>query len=231
MITIFNFFNYTNNPIVKYTVNQYKDKQVLTLDDCMPDIMKLRHSKFCYENNLRSRIGNQLRLYYASISDDFIYVDADSLVYNIDDLEMGNCAPASLNYNDGSYFRANKETDWVKYYVDLYQTNTTIGDIGNEMVYSRYKYKVPTQKLNFVHFYVSCFNKFARNNPDLTEILYTRNRDYAFNKYKGPIWLFDENYGRVTNTRIFHTGNIIPFDVFKEQLQYSLQRELKFTEV
>ena len=116
MITLFNFFDYLKNPIAEYVVGFYKNKTILTLEDCLPDILKLKNSKMAYEKNKLSFIGDELRLFYASISEDFIYCDIDSLV-DIDSLKM-DCS--CENGNEGSYFRANKETSWVKYYLDVY---------------------------------------------------------------------------------------------------------------
>lgn len=226
MITIFNFFDYAKNPIVEYCLSHKKDKQVLTLDDCMDDIMKLRHSRFCYENNLRVRIGNELRLYYASISDDFTYCDADCLVENESELKMNHCFGVKGQfYNDGSYFRANRDTDWVKYYLDVYENNH-IGDVGTHKVYMGFRHNIPTQIINHTHFYVGCFNRF----PKMDKIYYTNSKERAL-QFDKPVWLFDGITGRVTNCRIYHTTEKLPLDVFKEQLIYSQGKQVEFEEI
>lgn len=232
MITIFDFYNYSNNPIVQFCLSKYIDKQILSIDDCLQDILKLKHSQYCYDNDFRVRIGNELRLYYASISDDFIYVDADSWVENIEDLKMNHCygeiIQGRLIYNDGSYFRANKNTDWVNYYVNIYENNE-IGNKGTSIVYCKFPYKIPTQKLNHTHFYISCFNRFARNFPLTEKIYYTYDYRKALD-FKRPIWLFDGNTGRITNTKIFHTTTKLPFEVFKDQLKFSFDNNCLFFE-
>lgn len=226
MVTFFNFFDYAENPIVEYCLSQAKDKRVLTLDDCMDDIMKLRHSRFCYENDLRIRIGNELRLYYASISDDFTYMDSDCVVRNIEDLEMGRChGGPGVFHNDGSYFRANRDIPFVNFYVNVYENNE-IGNVGTAAVYRKYPFEVPTQMLDHTHFYVSCFGKF----PKVDKIYWTHdyNKALAFDK---PIWLFDGKPGCVTNRRIYHTTDDLPFEVFKAQLDFSQGRKMEYVEV
>lgn len=193
----------------------------------MADIMKLRHSRFCYENNLRVRIGNELRLYYATQSDDFIYVDADSLVENIQDLKMNMTCRSPYGFNEGSYFRANKDTDWCRFYVNVYETDLEIGDNPTATVYKKYPFTVPLQDLNYTHFYVSIFNRF----PKVDKILYTDDYNKA-NESRQPVWCFDVRPGFITNGRIFHTTHKLPFEVFKEQLMYSQQNSnLKFEEI
>ena len=226
MITFFNFYNYDKNPIVEYCLSFYKDKQLLSLNDCLADILRLRHSKFCYENDYKSYIGDELRLYYASISDDFIYVDCDSFVKNINELKINYACPTKNQVKEGSYFRADKNTQWVKYYLDVYENNE-IGKKGNITVHNIFPFEIPTQKLDYVHFYTSCFNRFPKQNT----IYYTNNYKKAldFNK---PIWCFDNKEGVITNNRIFHTTDKLPFEIFKEQLRYSLNdMNLRFEEI
>lgn len=226
MITFFNFYNYDKNPIVEYCLSFYKDKQLLSLNDCLADILRLRYSRFCYENDYKSYIGDELRLYYASISDDFIYVDCDSLVKNINELKMNYACPTKNQVNEGSYFRANKNTQWIKHYLDVYENNE-IGKKGNITVHNIFPFEIPTQKLDYVHFYTSCFNRF----PKQDTIYYTKDYKKAldFNK---PIWCFDDKEGVITNNRIFHTTDKLPFEIFKEQLRYSLDNtNLKFEEI
>ena len=210
MITLFNFFDYLKNPIAEYVVGFYKNKTILTLEDCLPDILKLKNSKMAYEKKKLSFIGDELRLFYAHISEDFIYCDIDSLV-DIDSLKM-DCS--CENGNEGSYFRANKETSWVKYYLDVYENK--INDvIGNLDVHNAYPFQIPVQKLNYIHFYISQFYNFPKSDV----IYYTFNNEVA-KKFNKPIWIFDDKEGLTVNRKFFHTTNKLPLEIFKEQIKY-----------
>ena len=219
MITTFNFFDYHKNPIVQWIMGFYNDIQILTLSDCMSDIMKLRHSRLSLENDKKSFIGDELRLYYASISNDFIYVDSDCLVQNINELDMNCvCLDEKGKTNDGSYFRANSETEWVRYYLKIYETKD-VGRLCNYQVHKAYPTYIPTQKLEHDHFFINRFSRFPKQNI----IYYTYNSDVP-KTFDKPIWLLSPNYR--TNgdiTKSFNISSHIPEEVFIEQLKYSMQ--------
>ena len=74
--TLLNISNYIENPIANFCISKYEHKKIYTLDDVMPDIQKLKHSKYVLEHNCgMSLLGDQLRLYLASKQDNFLYVD------------------------------------------------------------------------------------------------------------------------------------------------------------
>lgn len=226
---VFDFFNYSKNPVVAYCLQQYPDKQILTLKDCLPDIMKLKHSRYCYEHDLRSMIGNELRLYYATVSDDFVYVDADSIVYNLDSLQMDCACPNEHRkqlVNEGGYFRANKNTEWCKFYVDLYEHNPSIINQDSAIVYTRYPFNIPVQELDHVHYYVNRFNKF----PKSSVIYYTKDKQKAMS-FDKPIWCFGKSH-IIISDRVYMIHDSLPIEVFKEQLRYSMQdNKLEFKEL
>lgn len=228
--TFFNFFNYLENPIVQYVMSFYKDKIILTEKDCIEDIMKLKHSRYAYENKRYSFIGDSLRLYYAAISDDFLYIDADCLVNHPEEIKM-DCACYDTNIefiNEGGYFRANKNTQWVRELFNLYQ-NVKDEDLTKSMFWyhENIKSEIKTQTVDFTHFYVN----FLREAPNTKEIFYTYNTESDFNKTH---FVFDDRgcIAYMFKYRVFHMAKNLPLDVFKEQLKYTLKRDdLIFTEI
>lgn len=217
MIT-FNFFDYHSNPIVQWVLSHYKDVQVLTLNDCLPDIMKLRHSRLSYEQDKRSFIGDELRLYYASKSTDFLYVDSDCLVHNIAELRMHNaCLDSKGRVNDGSYFRANQDTEWVRHYLNVYETKE-LGWACNYNVHKAFPISVPTQYLEHDHFFLNRFKRF----PKVDVVYYTYDPEVP-KTFDKPVWLFSPLY-RATGeiTKFWPISDVLPEEVFKEQLRYSL---------
>lgn len=221
MITTFNFYDYHKNPIVQWIMGFYKDIQILTLSDCLSDIMQLRHSRLSFEKGKKSFIGDELRLFYASKSSDFVYVDSDCLVRDIEQLKMDCvCSDDKGMTNDGSFFRANSETKWVHHYLEVYETK----DVGwncNYHVHQRYPTDIPTQKLEHDHFFL---NKFARF-PKQSVIYYTYNEEVP-KTFGKPIWLLSPMYRTSGNiTKSFNISNNIPEEVFIEQLKYSMQSD------
>ena len=145
-------------------------RRILTEKDLLPYIMNLRHSKWAWENKLYNYVGDELRLYLASISDDFLYIDADVVVENIKDIKM-DCCPR--NKNNGTYFRANKNTEWVKYYLDIYETEE-IGKATNMMVFDRYPYPIPLQNdIKYCHYFTSFWERWKKRDMNIRhEILF-----------------------------------------------------------
>jgi hypothetical protein len=160
-VTVSFLFNgYENNPIVKKCC-EVTPRQVLTLSDLLPIILKLRHSRWAYENKMWSFIGDELRLYLASISDDFIYIDGDVTIENPEDIKM-DCMPQNLN--NGTYFRANRSTEWVKYYLNLYETED-IRDTVNYEVFKKWQFPIPTQNdIIYKHYFTSFWERYKRRN-------------------------------------------------------------------
>jgi len=216
MVT-FNFFDYHNNPIVRWIMGMYNDVQVLTIEDCLPDIMKLRHSRLSYEQNKRSFIGDELRLFYASQAKDFVYVDSDCLVYQIEKLKMHHvCQDARGRTNDGSFFRANAETEWVQHYLRVYETK----DVGwhcNYDVHRMFPTSIPVQQLEHDHFFLNRFDRF----PKVDTVYYTYDPEVP-KTFGKPIWLMSPNHrstGEITKS--WPISSVLPEEVFIEQIRYS----------
>ena len=154
----FVFNGYENNPIVKMCLAQ-QPRCIMTEKDLMPYIRKLRYSKWAWENGLWSFVGDELRLYFASMLDDFLYIDADVIVENPDDIKM-DCVPPDLN--NGTFFRANKNTPWVKYYLNLYEKED-VGRMVNYRVFKTYPYEMPVQdNIRYKHFYTSFWERYRK---------------------------------------------------------------------
>ena len=134
-------------------------RHVLTEKELLPIIMKLRHSRWAYENKLWSYVGDELRLYLALQSDDFIYIDADCTVENPKQIKMDCCPP---DLNNGTFFRANRNTAWVKYYFNLYETEN-IGKVVNYTLFRRKPYPIPTQSdVIYRHYYTSFLERWKK---------------------------------------------------------------------
>lgn len=159
MIVVFNYDNYLKNPVAEYCVSQLQSPTILTLDDIMPDIQKLHHARESYENvyikknrkSLPSFIGDQIRLYYSLIYDDYFYCDADVFITKeIQDKIWANknCiyySPEKHEINNGTFFCSDKGCEFNKYYFDLYE-NKDLKDMTNMNVYFTYPYKVNYEK-------------------------------------------------------------------------------------
>lgn len=224
--------NYQENPIVKFCLEKYPEKNIITekeIRECLP---YCKHSKWAFENQRWNFAGDQVRLFLAMQSDDFTYVDGDSWVRNLDNLKMGSlCLENDGKTNDGSYFRANKDTEWVKHYYEVYN-NLPEGGYGlvNYDIHEKYPVRMPTQKLNYTHFYTSWFNRISKKLTSPT-LCYTMFRDRAqaeIMKGHNVLW-----FGPTAGDTYYSKYNaflwqylFIPIDLFQAQLDYSCGRHI-----
>lgn len=168
MITSFVFNAYEKNPIARMCLEK-QPRHILSEKELLPIIMKLRHSKWAYENKQWSFVGDELRLYLASISDDFLYVDADCIIDNPEDIKMNCCPP---NLNNGTFFRANKNTEWVKYYLDIYEKNE-IKNTVNYVLFQQYPYRIPIQNnIRYTHFFTSFWERWKNRDKNKKHEIY-----------------------------------------------------------
>ena len=159
MIAIFNYDNYLENPVAKFCVSQLPNPTIFTLDDLMPDIQKLHHARESFKNvyerkngfSQPSFIGDQIRLYYSLLYDNYLYCDAD--VYLSPEVqktiwENKNCVYYGEDVreiNNGTFFCSDRGCEFNQYYFDLYE-NKDLKDLTNVNVYFRYPYKLDYEK-------------------------------------------------------------------------------------
>ena len=190
----FDFNGYENNPIVRMCLKT--PRHILTEKELLPTIMKLRHSRWAYENKLGSYVGDELRLYLALQSDDFIYIDADCTVENPQQIKMDCCPP---NLNNGTFFRANRNTAWVKYYYNLYESRD-IGKVVNYNLFKRSPFPIPTQSdIKYRHYFTSFWERFKKRDlskrhdfyfdteNNVRRIIYKDREEWHY--YKGCEWI------------------------------------------
>lgn len=267
MIVVFNYNDYIKNPIAEFCVAQLESPTILTLEDLMPDIMKLHHAKESYENvyiknngrSLPSFIGDQIRLYYSLLYDNYFYCDAD--VYITKDIqkkiwENKNCiyySPSKHEINNGTFFCSDKGSKFNKYYFDLYE-NKDLKDMTNMNVYFRYPYKVDYKNkkagdMNLLdvpvkHFCLSKMFSFkeAYNKSNKSQIIYfTKKQDFYLSKIDKPlIWQLGK-YGdelHITSKRIISNKQVkttafqwnTTYELLSEDVQFELWKEqIKYT--
>ena len=124
--TLLNISNYIENPIANFCISKYEHKKTYTLDDVMPDIQKLKHSKYVLEHNCgMSLLGDQLRLYLASKQDNFMYVDADCYIPDFSEIlshKNCTCYDDFGRINNGTFFYSQHDCEFNNYYLNLYNT-------------------------------------------------------------------------------------------------------------
>ena len=252
---IFNFYDYLKNPIANFCVSKYPSKTILTLDDVLSDVQKLKHSKWALENNKRSYIGDQLRLYLASQNDDFLYADADCFIPDFTEiLANKNCTDFVQELkiiNNGTFFYTDKNCEFNRYYLDLYETIPESDfKLCNYKLFNKYPFKLNFQEkrsgdMNLIsieprHFLINTFYRFRDKHPDLTTVYYTTHGSMEEHPLiwqleccppyvselitsKMEIHFFETVYKHISQDDMIR--------LFKEQMEFTYQKKLKFVEV
>lgn len=234
-VNIITFNHYEENPIVQFCLDKYPNKNIITEREIKEVLPYCKHSKWAYENQKWQFVGDQLRLFYALHSDDFVYVDSDSWVRNIDLLKMNSiCLEGDGNCNDGSFFRGNKDTDWVKFYYDIYQKND-IGEIVNYEVHKQFPTTFPTQKLEFTHYYLSWFNRLVKNlkSPAVYTTIFRDRASVEIMKGNDVVWFCTvpgDTYYSKYNAHLYQYY-FIPKDLFQAQLDYTAKRHIQIIDL
>lgn len=252
-MVIFNFNDYLKNPIADFCTSAYKSKMIYTLNDLMDIIQSLKHSKWALENKKMSYIGDQLRLYLATLEDDFLYVDADCYIPEEEMkkiLQYKNCSDYNKRLkqiNNGTFFHSNKDCRFNKYYLELYN-NIPEKEYGypNMIIFHKYPFEMKdgwSGDLKLLenktrHFYLSNFYLFNKHYPNIDTIYYTKNNkkvelplfwklENAIDGYVSladkEVWFFETKYDYIPQDDMIR--------LWKEQLNYIYKKNLKFVEV
>lgn len=273
MIVVFNYNDYLKNPVAEFCVSQLQSPTILTLDDLMPDIMKLHHARESYKNcyidknhkSLPSFIGDEIRLYYSLKYDNYFYCDADCYITKEHQDKIWankNCVYYGRKLheiNNGTFFCSDTGCEFNQYYFDLYE-NSDLRDVTNVNVYFKYPYKVDYENMKagdmnlldipVKHFILSKMSSF-KEHYDLSDksdtIYYSYKGDFALqNSDKKLIWQIGEKADEIHlccknilggpklfqwNTAYEYLPEDMQFDLFKEQLNYTLGKTMKFEEV
>lgn len=254
-VTIFNFYDYLKNPIAEYCTTGYRNPIIYTLDDLMPVVQKLKHSKWALENKKLSFIGDQLRLYLASKKDNFLYVDADCYIPDFKEiLDNKNCTSLEFSksaINNGTFFYSDSNCRFNKYYLDLYdKLPESQYSCVNSTIFKKFPFELDLEKhisgdmklltIEKRHFLLNTFYRFKNSYPN-TDIIYYSKKPIG--KIDKPLaWKIEacEDYSvfRLPKKEVwfFETlYNHIPqdtlFRLFKEQLNYTFQKTLQFVEI
>jgi len=161
--------------------------------------------------------------------------------------------------NNGTFFHSDHDCRFNHYYLDIYnQLSKKDSNLCNYNVYKKYPFELDlvnmkSGDMNLLelpvhHFYLSSFYFFRKSNPDIDTVYYSLSSnpdaDIKNNEnYPKIFWQLincpRHIYKRFMSNRIqyYYVADykFIPLDdmvrLFKEQMNYTYQRKLKFVEV
>lgn len=253
---IFNFFDYLKNPIVDFCVSNYKSKTIYTLDDLLPEIQKLNHSKWALDNNYRSYIGDQLRLKLATENNDFLYIDADVYVPDLTNItEHKNCTDFISEkhiINNGTFFYTDKDCHFNAFYLGVY-SHLSKNDylLCNYEVFNKFPFELDLKHKKSAdmtlldnngtkHFLLNIFYRFYNQYKNIDTIYFTKKQNVdspvVWQIENCPKYIAYRRYNNNHATWYFETiYEFIPQDdlirLFKEQLNFIYQKNLTFIEL
>jgi hypothetical protein len=255
-MVFFNFYDYLKNPIAEFCAKQ-NSANILTLEDLYPYLDKLPYTQKVLNIDRKASIGNEFRLYLASISDDFLYLDLDCFIPKnvLSDIEsIKNCVayqkPKTIE--TGTFFHSGKDCRFIEYYVNKYKELAEKNDLRKINIFVNFPFEMHDNfsgdmqlykvDKNVRHFYLDTLIKFHNFYPDIDKIYYTYNNKSVENVKN--IWMFNTRFD--TYARTFSFYNIFwhydtmhcPFidkdtleELFKAQMNYLYQKEMQFIEV
>ena len=258
MIT-FDFFNYCKNPIADFCISKNRDIKVYTLEDMMPYIQQLPHSKKCLELGIKNSIGDQLRLYLSTLEDDFLYVDADCFLPegSIEEIKKyKNCVYYNRRFDkieNGTFFHSDKDCKFNRFYLDRFTELGNEPSIRKINVFKEYPYEKDIESLtsgdmkllkpDIRHFFISNFYKFKNANPDISTVRYSFGSVDRTQYVQGDFWILQDTledvysisnkFGNIYffNTTNPHISQVDLFNLWKEQINYVYGKEMQFEEI
>jgi hypothetical protein len=219
----------------------------------MDIIQKLKHSKWALENKEMSYIGDQLRLYLATLEDDFLYIDADCYIPDKElqlILKYKNCTDynkKSKYINNGTFFHSDKDCRFNKYYLELYNNiSKKEYNCPNSIIFHKYPFEIKGEYSGDMkllenkarHFYLSNFYLFKKKYPNIEIVYYTKNNrdvtlplfwklenvaDGFISLLNKEVWFFETKNDYISQDDMIR--------LWKEQLNYIYKKRLKFIEV
>ena len=253
MVT-FDFFDYGKNPIAAYCISHNKDIKVYTLDDMMPYIEKLPHSKKCLDLGVKISIGNQLRLYLSTLEDDFLYIDADCFLpeSSIEEIKKyKNCVYYNQKFDkieNGTFFHSNKDCRFNSFYLEKFNALAAEPSFRRVNIFHTFPFEREADatmsgdmkliKPDIRHFFISNFYKFKNYCSENDVIKYTFNK--VAPGMKGVFWQLQDTMEDVYNVSnntgaIFFFNTVNPhisqtelFNLWKEQINYVYGKEMQF---
>lgn len=241
------------NPIAKFCLDNLKkqlsDTEIKIFNESDLPIKECNHSMIAesYPRKL-----DQLRMRMAmDCKEDCLTLDGDVFIPDVKEiLKYKNTVFADARLTEKPYINnsvfmfTSKRNEWVRYYNDLYNTRPEeLKDKSNIQVFDEYPHKGirMNTNTNCLHWGMSKFETFYKRYPNVKTIYYT---------YK-PDEINDKVYWRLSNCdvpikyldfadggSVFFFETLFPglkqeeaFDLWKQQLYYTYQRDIKFEEI
>lgn len=247
--------SFFKNPVAKFCLENLKkqlpkveikifSEKDLPMEDCA-------HSKLTKKYQFKV---DQIRMKMAAdCKEDCLTVDGDVFFPDIKEvIKHKNTVWADTRFtsepyiNNGIFMYTSRRNEWVKYYYDLYNIRPEeLCEMSNMQVFEQYPHK--GIRLNTttkcLHWYISKFNDFKKRYPNATTIYYSFNPpqlripDKVYWKLSNcdtPIRYLDfEEGGSVFFFETLFSGldQKEAFELWKQQMCYTYQKDLKFEEL
>lgn len=241
------------NPVAKFCLDNLKkqlpDTEIKIFQEKDLPIKECNHSKIAETYQFKL---DQIRMKMAmDCKEDCLTVDGDVFIPDIKEIIKHKntvFADARLTdkpyINNGTFMYTSKRNEWVRYYYDLYNIRSEeLKDKSNIQVFDEYPHKCIRMNTDAkcLHWLISKFDEFHKRYPNAKTIYYTY----------GAEEINDKVYWRLANCdvpvkyidfadggTVFFFETVFPgldqkeaFELWKQQLCYTYQKDLKFEEI
>ncbi len=247
--------NFFKNPVAKFCLDNLKKQlpktEIKIFKDSDLDYSDCLHSKL--QTNPSFKV-DQIRLKQAmNCKDDCLTIDGDVFVPDFNRIiKYKNTVWAddrltpSPYINNGTFMYTSKKNEWVKYYFDLYNFRAEeLSDMSNMQVFEKYPSKGIRMNTDTkcLHWYISKFYDFKKRYPNINTVFYS----YDAPELRIPnkvYWQLSNCDVPVKNVDFYEGGSVFffetiyegldqkeAFELWKQQMCYTYQRDLKFVEL
>lgn len=243
------------NPVAKFCLDNLKkqlpDTEIKIFSEKDLPINECNHSKIT--TNLSFKV-DQVRMKMAmDCKDNCLTVDGDVFFPDIKEvIKHKNTVWADSRLspvpyiNNGTFMYTSRRNEWVRYYYDLYNIRPEeLKDMSNMQVFETYPHKGIrlNTETKCLHWYISKFYDFKRRYPNVNTIYYSFNAPEL--RIPGKVYWQLENCDVPVKYLDFAEGGTVfffetlfpgldqkeAFELWKQQLCYVYQKDLKFEEL
>lgn len=242
------------NPVAKFCLDNLK-KQLpnVEIKTFTKDNIPLSE---CHHSTITQRIPfkiDQVRMKMAmdcqedclTVDGDVFFPDVKEIIKHKNTVFADNRFTENPYINNGTFMFTSRNNEWVRYYFNLYNYRCEeLQNMSNMQVFDAYPHKGIRMNTNVkcLHWYISKFEEFKRRYPNVTTIYYgfdteVNIKNKVYWKLKNcdvPLKYLD--FAEGGSTFFFETffPGLDPkeaFELWKQQLCYTYQKDLKFEEL
>ena len=179
-----------------------------------------------------------------TVDGDVFFPDVKEIIKHKNTVFADNRLTDKPYINNGTFMYTSRKNEWVRYYYDLYNVRPEeLKDLSNIQVFDKYPHRGirMNTKAKCLHWLISKFDEFYKRYPNAKTIYYTFDADEKDKKVYWRLANCDvpvKYIDYLDGPSVFLFETVFPgldqkeaFELWKQQLIYTYQRDLVFEEI